>query len=67
VSKNSPRKSNMRFGQYRSLRAAYLDLKPDITYLAFYKRVKGGMDPLEAAKLGRQRGGRARKAKLPWE
>jgi hypothetical protein len=57
----------MRFGAYRSLRAAYMDLKPNMTYLAFYKRVKGGMDPLEAAKLERQKGGRVRRAKLPWE
>lgn len=67
MSKNSPRKSNMRFGKYRSLRAAYLDLKPDMTYIAYYKRVKGGMDPIEAAKLVRQKAGRVRRAKLPWE
>lgn len=67
MSKNSPRKSNMRFGAYRSLRAAYMDLKPNMTYIAYYKRVKGGMDPIEAAKLGRQKAGRVRRAKLPWE
>lgn len=61
------RKSNMRFGAYRSLRAAYLDLKPNMTYLAFYKRVKNGMSLEEAATLDRQKGGRQRVAKLPWE
>lgn len=67
MSKNSPRKSNMRSEKYRSLRAAYLDLKPDMTYHAFYKRVKGGMAVEEAATLVRQKGGRVRRAKLPWE
>jgi hypothetical protein len=67
VSKNSPRKSNMRFGAYRSLRAAYMDLKPNMTYIAYYKRVKAGMDPIEAATLVRQKAGRVRRAKLPWE
>lgn len=67
MSKNSPRKSNMRFGTYRSLRHAYLDLKPDMTYVAFYKRVKAGMTPEDAAKQARQKGGRVRRLKLPWE
>lgn len=57
----------MRFGPYRSLRAAYMDLKPDMTYIAYYKRVKAGMDPYEAATLVRQKAGRVRRAKLPWE
>lgn len=61
------RRSNLRVGNYRSLRQMYLDLKPEITYLAFYKRVKGGMDPYEAARLPRQKGGRPRKRKLMWE
>jgi hypothetical protein len=61
------RKGNMRFGNYRSLRAAYLDLKPSMTYLAFYKRVKSGMGLIEAATMERQKGGRIRTAPLPWE
>lgn len=67
MSKNSPRKSNMRFGNYRSLRHAYLDLKPNMTYLAFYKRVKGGMTPIEAATVNKNNTGRPRRRPLPWE
>lgn len=67
MSKNSPRKSNMRFGYYRSLRHAYMDLKPDMTYLAFYKRVKRGMSPEDAAKTARSKTGRPRRRPLPWE
>ena len=60
------RKTNIRLGKYRSLRAAYMDLKPDVTYLAFYKRVKGGMS-LEAAAAPRSKLGRRRRRPLPWE
>lgn len=57
----------MRLDGYRSLRSAYLALKPNMTYLAFYKRVKGGMSLADAATQERQKGGRVRKAPLPWE
>jgi hypothetical protein len=66
--KNGPRRSNRRYGNYRSLRHMYNDLKPDITYVAFYKRVvKGGMDPLVAAKAPKGFSGRRRSKPLPWE
>lgn len=67
MSKNSPRKSNMKHGKYRSLRSMYLALKPDMTYLAFYKRVKAGMNPDEAASLPKANRGRRRARPLPWE
>jgi hypothetical protein len=57
----------MRFGPYRSLRAAYMDLKPNMTYMAYYKRVKAGMDPVAAAAHPPAKAGRVRRAKLPWE
>jgi hypothetical protein len=67
VSKNSSRRSNLRFGNYRSLRAAYLDLKPDMTYLTFYKRVKAGLTPDEATNAPLRKQGRKRRKPLPWE
>ena len=67
MSKNSPRKSNMKHGTYRSLRSMYLALKPDMTYIAFYKRVKGGMSPEDAAAAPKSNRGRRRARPLPWE
>lgn len=61
------RKANIRIGNYRSLRHAYLELKPDMTYLAFYKRVKGGMTPEQAATATKSKTGRPRRRPLPWE
>jgi hypothetical protein len=45
--KNSPRRSNRRYGNYRSLRHMYNELKPDMTYVAFYKRDKTLMHPFD--------------------
>lgn len=65
--KNSPRRSNLREGSYRSLRQAYLVLQPDMAYLTFYKRVKSGMSWAEAATTPLRKAGRRRHRKLPWE
>jgi hypothetical protein len=65
--KHSPRRSNLTYGNYRSLRQMYLALKPDMTYLAFYKRVKAGMKPEDAAAAPKSTRGRKRRRPLPWE
>jgi hypothetical protein len=61
------RKPNIRVGKYRSIRAAYTDLKPNMTYLAFYKRIKGGMPLDEAVAQPTSPAGRKRAKPLPWE
>lgn len=67
VNNKTPRKGNIKHGTWRSLRHAYMELRPNMTYVAFYKRVKSGMTPEDAAKTERQKGGRVRRLKLPWE